>query len=90
MEAKKTALRMLGAININVSYKSEEVITKFYCGLLATRKGTKRATKMVKRIKDLAYEERLKELVMFSLRYRRLRGDLIEVFKFVRDQQHGY
>ena len=44
---------------------------------------------MVKRIKDLSYEERLKELGMFSLRYRRLRGDLIEVFKFVKDQQHG-
>ena len=27
---------------------------------------------------------------MFSLRYRRLRCDLIEVFKLVNDQQHGY
>ena len=35
---------------------------------------------MVKRIKDLSYEERLKELGMLSLRYGRLRGDLIEVF----------
>ena len=31
VEARKRALRMLGAINRNVSYKSEEVITKFYC-----------------------------------------------------------
>ena len=45
---------------------------------------------MVKRINDLSYEERLKELGLFSLRYRRLRGDLIEVFKFVKDQQHEY
>ena len=27
---------------------------------------------------------------MFSLKYRRLRGDLIEVFKFVSGQQMGY
>ena len=27
---------------------------------------------------------------MFSLRYRRLRGDLIEVFKFVKGQDQGY
>ena len=47
-----------------------------------------RATKIVKPIKDLSYEEKLKELGMFSLRYRRMPGDLIEVFKFVNDQQH--
>ena len=110
VEARKRALRMLGAINRNVSYKSEEVITKLYCAYVRPHleycvqawspiyekdcwlleRVQKRATKMVKRIKDLSYEERLKELGMFSLRYRRLRGDLIEVFKFVKDQQHGY
>ena len=30
VEARKRVLRMLGAINRNVSYKSEEVITKLY------------------------------------------------------------
>ena len=29
------------------------------------------------------YEERLKRLGMFSLRYRRLRSDIIEVFKMI-------
>ena len=29
------------------------------------------------------YEERLKRLGMFSLRHRRLRGDIIEVFKMI-------
>ena len=40
---------------------------------------------------NLEYEERLKALNMFSLKYRRLRGDLIEVcFKFVNGQHVGY
>ena len=30
-EARKGALKMLGAINRNVSYRSEQVITKPYC-----------------------------------------------------------
>ena len=44
----------------------------------------RRATKMIPRIKNLSYEERLKKLGMFSLRRRRLRGDMIEVFKMIR------
>ena len=38
----------------------------------------------------MSYEERLRKLDMFSLKYRRLRGDLIEVYKFVHDQHAGY
>ena len=45
---------------------------------------------MVNGLGNLEYEERLKALNMFSLRYRRLRGDLIEVFKFVNGQHVGY
>jgi len=45
---------------------------------------------MVNGISNLEYEDRLKTLNMFSLKYRRLRGNLIEVFKFVNGQQIGY
>jgi len=109
-EARKKALRMLGAINRNVSYRSEEVIRKLYCAYVRPHleyciqawspsyekdcwlleRVQKRATKMVNGISNLAYEERLKKLNMFSLRYRRLRGDLIEVFKFVNGLERGY
>ena len=50
----------------------------------------KRATKMINGLSNLEYEDRLKALNMFSLKYRRLRGDLIEVFKFVNGQHVGY
>ena len=38
---------------------------------------------MLPDIKDLTYEERLRKLKLPSLRYRRLRGDMIETFKIV-------
>ena len=40
-------------------------------------------TKRINGLKDLSYEERLVKLKLPSLEYRRLRGDLIEVFKIV-------
>lgn len=41
-----------------------------------------RATKLVPRIKDLSYEERLRIMELPSLAYRRFRGDAIEVYKY--------
>ena len=42
-----------------------------------------RATKLIPSIRHLSYENRLKELDLFSLETRRLRGQLIEVFKIL-------
>ena len=38
---------------------------------------------MVKALKSLPYETRLKRLGLYSLERRRLRGDLIDVFKIL-------
>ena len=45
---------------------------------------------MVNGLQNLSYEDRLKKLDMFSLKFRRLRGDLIEAFKFLHGQENGY
>jgi len=41
----------------------------------------KRATKLILSLKKLPYHERLRQLKLPTLKYRRLRGDMIEVLR---------
>ena len=43
----------------------------------------RRATKQIPSLKNLEYSDRLKKLKMPTLKYRRLRGDMIETFKII-------
>ena len=54
--------------------------------ILRLEKVQRRATKLIKAISHLPYHERLKKLNLPTLKYRRNRGDMIEVYKIV----HGH
>jgi len=51
----------------------------------AIEKVQKRATKLVISLKKLPYKERLLQLNLHTLKYRRLRGDMIEVYNIIHD-----
>ena len=43
----------------------------------------RRATKIIPKLRDLSYEDRLKECGLTTLKTRRLRGGQVEVFKIL-------
>jgi len=53
------------------------------CDITRIEKVQMKATKYMCRIKHLSYEDRLRNLKLPTLNYRRIRGDMIELYKII-------
>ena len=90
------ANRQLGLIKRSFTYLDEKTLVLLYTSLVTwpvsfkkdidkLERVQRRATCLLPHIRQLHYQDRLKILNLPSLVYRRVRGDMIEAYKFLHD-----
>ena len=75
-----------GLVRSHMEYAVQAWSPQYRKDIEVLEKVQRRATKLIPEIKDKSYEERLKIIGLTTLEDRRIRGDLIEVFKIM----HGF
>ena len=56
--------------------------------VIKLEKVQRRATKLIPSLRNKSYEDRLRELNLYSLEKRRVRGDMIEVWKIMKGKEN--
>ena len=57
---------------------------RYTSDIIKVERVQRRATKIIPTIRDKPYEDRLKKLKLYSMEYRRKRGDMIQVYKILK------
>jgi len=70
----------------HVEYANTVWAPRRMCVIEKIEKVQMRATKLIRGLSSRSYQERLRALELPTLRYRQLRGDMIQLYKYVNNK----